>query len=268
MSNLKLKMVNLKLKGLLKKLFENKEFETTLTDTEHVYDGYNNVTQDFIYEFKFHVVVRTVVGEGSRAVGDMDIIIDSITKNGEDYYHHWVERSYKDSVWYIIELDEKFYLEYLEDLPFSVYSTVYGHDENKTIKDTIDESVIKRVIKETLIDKFFDSMFSDLDLDNLESIFIQDNKSVHKTSVGYYNPNLKKMIFRVVEPFKSSYWDSDDPQSRIRPIEHPKSLYIRQDIYSSIKDYIPDEKIVIDWFNKRYDQNVEKILNGGFHLFL
>jgi hypothetical protein len=26
--------------------------------------------------------------------------------------------------------------------------------------------------------------------------------------------------------------------------------------------------MVIDWFNKRYDQNVEKILNGGFHLFI
>jgi hypothetical protein len=26
--------------------------------------------------------------------------------------------------------------------------------------------------------------------------------------------------------------------------------------------------MIIDWFNKRYDQNVEKILNGGFHLFL
>ena len=261
-------MVNLKLKGLLKKLFENKEFETTLTDTEHVYDGYNNVTQDFIYEFKFHVVVRTVVGESTDAVGDVDIIIDSITKNGEDHYQYWADNNYSDRAWYIVELDEKFYLEYLEDLPFSVYSTVYGHDENKTIKDTIDESIIKRVIKETLIEKFFDSMFSELDLDNLESIFIQDNKSVHKTSVGYYNPNLKKMIFRVVEPFKSSYWDSDDPQSRIIPIEHPKSLYIRQDIYSAIKDYIPNEKMVIDWFNEKYGQNVEKILNGGTHLFL
>jgi hypothetical protein len=26
--------------------------------------------------------------------------------------------------------------------------------------------------------------------------------------------------------------------------------------------------MIIDWFNKRYDQNDEKILNGGFHLFL
>ena len=130
------------------------------------------------------------------------------------------------------------------------------------------DHLIKRIIKETLIEKFFDSMFSDLNLDNLESIPIKDNRSVHKNSVGYYNPDLKKMIFRVVEPFKSSYWDSDDPQSRIRPIQNPKSLYIREDIYRTIMDFIPDEKMVIDWFNKRYDQNVEKILNGGFHLFL
>jgi hypothetical protein len=124
-------MKNEKLISLLKKLFENKEFEMTLTDVEHVYDGYNNVTQDIIYEFKFHVVVRSVVGEGTDAVGDMDIIIDSITKNGEDYYRIWAERAYNDSLWYIRELDETFYLDYLEILPFSVYTTVYGHDEKR-----------------------------------------------------------------------------------------------------------------------------------------
>ena len=81
------------------------------------------------------------------------------------------------------------------------------------------DHLIKRIINETLIEKFFDSMFSDLNLDNLESMVIRDNRSVHKTSVGYYTPDLNKMVFRVVEPFKSSYWDSDDPQSRIRPIQ-------------------------------------------------
>jgi hypothetical protein len=124
-------MKNQKLIDLLKKLFENKEFEMTLTDVEHVYDGFNNVTQDINYEFKFHVVVRSVIGEGTDAVGDMDIIIDSITKNGEDYYRIWAERAYNDSLWYIRELDETFYLDYLEILPFDVYSTVYGHDEER-----------------------------------------------------------------------------------------------------------------------------------------
>jgi hypothetical protein len=147
---MKINIGNEKLKNLLKKLFENKEFEMTLTDTEHVYDGYNNVTQDIFYEFKFHIVVRSVIGTGIDAVGDIDIIIDSITKNGEDFYPIWAKRAYNDSLWYIREFDETFYLDYLDDLPFSVYSTVYGYDEKRTKKNTIDESVIKRVIKEII----------------------------------------------------------------------------------------------------------------------
>ena len=124
-------MKNQKLISLLKKLFENKEFEMTLTDVEHVYDGYNNVTQDINYEFKFHVIVRSVVGKGVEAVGDMDIIIDSITKDGDDYYPVWADSGYGDAMWYINELDETFYLDYLGILPFSVYTTVYGHDEER-----------------------------------------------------------------------------------------------------------------------------------------
>ena len=147
---MKISVGNEKLKNMLKKLFENKEFEMTLTDTEHVYDGYNNVTQDIFYDFKFHIVVRSVIGTGIDAVGDIDIIIDSITKNGEDFYHIWANRAYNDSLWYIRELDETFYLDYLDDLPFSVFSTVYGHDEKRTKKDTIDESVIKRIIRNLL----------------------------------------------------------------------------------------------------------------------
>jgi hypothetical protein len=124
-------MKNEKLISLLKKLFENKEFEMTLTDTEDAWDGYNYVTDDIVYEFKFHVVVRSVVGKGVEAVGDMDIIIDSITKDGDDYYPVWADSGYGDAMWYIRELDETFYLDYLGILPFSVYTTVYGHDEKR-----------------------------------------------------------------------------------------------------------------------------------------
>ena len=124
-------MKNEKLISLLKKLFENKEFEMTLTDTEDAWDGYNYVTDDINYEFKFHVVVRSVVGKGVEAVGDMDIIIDSITKDGDDYYPVWADSGYGDAMWYINELDETFYLDYLGILPFSVYTTVYGHDEER-----------------------------------------------------------------------------------------------------------------------------------------
>jgi len=124
-------MKNEKLISLLKKLFENKEFEMTLTDNEDYYDGLDNVTREINYDFKFHVVVRSVLGESTDAVGDMDIIIDSITKNGKDYYRDWADNGYKDRLWYINELDETFYLDYLGILPFSVYTTVYGHDEER-----------------------------------------------------------------------------------------------------------------------------------------
>jgi len=124
-------MKNEKLISLLKKLFENKEFEMTLTDIEYVYDGNNNVTRDINYEFKFHVVVRSVVGKGVDAVGDMDIIIDSITKDGDDYYPVWADSGYSNAMWYINELDETFYLDYLGILPFIVYTTIYGYDEER-----------------------------------------------------------------------------------------------------------------------------------------
>ena len=145
---MKINIGNEKLKNLLKKLFENKEFEMTLKDTEDAWDGYNYVTDDIFYDFKFHVVVRSVIGEGLNSVGDMDIIIDSITKNGKDHYQYWADNNYSDRAWYINELDETFYLDYLEDLPFSVYTSVHGHDEKR--KGNIDESVIKRIIRKLL----------------------------------------------------------------------------------------------------------------------
>jgi hypothetical protein len=122
----------------------------TLTDTEHAYDGYNYVTEDIIYEFKFHVVVESVLGEETMAVGNINIIIDSITKDGDNYYNNWVNRNYDDGAWYIDELKDKFYDEHLSYLPFSIYTNVYGYDEDINEEDTIDESVIKRIIRKLL----------------------------------------------------------------------------------------------------------------------
>jgi hypothetical protein len=124
-------MKNQKLTSLLKKLFENKEFEMTLIDNENVYDGYNYVTEEVKYDFKFHVVVESVIGVGTRAVGSIDIIIDDIVLDGESVYLGWVEIGYSDNVWYINELNSEFYDDYLKYLPFSVYTNFYGYDEKR-----------------------------------------------------------------------------------------------------------------------------------------
>jgi hypothetical protein len=122
-------MENLKVKKLLQKLFENRKFDMSIIDEESSWDGYDYVIEDVNYEFKFHVVVNQVLGNGSNAIGDIDIIIDDISKDGDEYYYDFVERNYSESTWYIQELRDRFYDEYLEDIPFNVYMTVYGYDE-------------------------------------------------------------------------------------------------------------------------------------------
>lgn len=122
-------MENKKLKRLLQKLFENREFEMSFTDSEPVWDGDEYVYDDIVYNFKFHIFVSKVIGKGSDAVGDLNIIIDEITKDGEDFYYDWFDQSYSEHAWYIRIFDDLFVDEYLEDIPFSIYRTYYGYDE-------------------------------------------------------------------------------------------------------------------------------------------
>jgi CRISPR/Cas system CMR subunit Cmr6 (Cas7 group RAMP superfamily) len=255
-NTVKINMGNNKLKKLLKKL------EMTLTDTEDVYDGYNNVTQDIIYEFKFHVVVRRVVGEGSDAVGDLDIIVDSITKNGKDHYQYWADNGYKIT-WYINDLDEKFYFDYLEILPFDVDSTVYGHDEKR--KGDIDESVIKRVIKEAVMDKFIDTVIPQLN--NLKR---KSNHSarMYGSNTIYYDKSDGQYYFRVSEPRRvmvwsddSNFWsdDSNYNDDKVDWVTKPKTLYILTDLYREITEFIPNDEMILKWFNEKYKENAEEI---------
>lgn len=249
-------MKNEKLISLLKKLFENKKFEMTLTDVEHVYDGYNNVTQDINYEFKFHVVVRSVVGESTDAVGDMDIIIDSITKNGEDYYPVWADKNYSDRIWYIHELDETFYLDYLEVLPFSVYTSVHGHDEKR--KGDIDESVIKRIIRESVMSDFIDSVIPQLN--NLKRRYNHSSRMYGYNNI-YYDKSSGEYYFRVSEERKVFGWSDDTNynDAKVEWVTKPKTLYILTDLYKEIYNYIPDDIMILKWFNEKYRQNAKEI---------
>jgi hypothetical protein len=253
---MKISVSNEKLKNMLKKLFENKEFKMTLTDVEHVYDGYNNVTQDIIYEFKFHIVVRSVIGTGIDSVGDMDIIIDSITKNGKDHYQYWADNNYSDRVWYINELDETFYLDYLEMLPFSVYTSVHGHDEKR--EGDVNESVIKRIIKETVMDKFIDSVMPQLN--NLKR---KSNHSarMYGSNIIYYDKSDGQYYFRVSEPRRVMVWsdDSNYNDSKVDWVTKPKTLYILTDLYKEITEFIPNDEMILKWFNEKYKENAEEI---------
>jgi hypothetical protein len=122
---------NKKLKNLLKKLFENKDLEITFNDIDFTWDGAEYVEEDIVYVFKFRMEVSKVLGEGSRSVGGISVIIDDITKDGEDYYYNWAESGYTEIPWYIRTLEHLIKEEYFEDLPFSIHLTFYGYDEQK-----------------------------------------------------------------------------------------------------------------------------------------
>ena len=124
-------MENLKVKKLLKRVLENKDFEMSLEDEEYVYAlgaDYEEVVYT-PYDFKFHMVVNKVLGEGSKTVANIEVIIDDIQRDNEDFYDEWVNDGYHEGVWYIEELSGKIENEIFENLPFSIHLTFYGYDE-------------------------------------------------------------------------------------------------------------------------------------------
>ena len=124
---------NQKLKDLLKGLFENKQYESIIIDEELYFDDVNSeMYVDDEYVFRYTMKVGAVVGEGTGAVGDIQVIISSITRNGEDFYSNWKLDEYSSNTWYMSELEEIIISEYFDLIPFSIYVTFYGYNEKIT----------------------------------------------------------------------------------------------------------------------------------------
>ena len=118
-------MENFKIKRLLQKLFENKVHQLDFYDDEM--DYVQNEWVKVKYDFKFRMVVGFSLGKGSLSVSGINIIIDDIQKEGVDFYNDWCKSLYSN-LWYINTL-ETMIKELFSDLPFSVYLTIYGRDE-------------------------------------------------------------------------------------------------------------------------------------------
>jgi len=144
----------------------------------------------------------------------------------------------------------------LEVLPFSVYTTVYGHDEKR--EGDIDESVIKRVIKEAVMDKFIESIMPQLN--NLKR---KSNHSarMYGTNTIYYDKSDGQYYFRVSEPRRVMVWtdDSNYNDSKVDWTTKPKTLYILTDLYREITEFIPNDEMILKWFNEKYKENAEEI---------
>ena len=118
---------NIKIKNLLKGLFENQEFETTYQDEVTSWNDEEEVYEE--YTFKYYMEVGKVLGEGTKTVASINVIITEFTNDGEDKMLVWKEEGYNENAWYILELDRVIYEEKMQDIPISIYPTFYSQEE-------------------------------------------------------------------------------------------------------------------------------------------
>lgn len=118
---------NLKLKKLLKHLYEDKVFHmsfkdevTSWNDDEVIYDEYS---------FTYKIEVDKVYGDDDKAVASFDLIISDLTRDDEDYMLQWENDGYSDRVWYINEFESLVLEEMTSDVPISIHLTIWSIHE-------------------------------------------------------------------------------------------------------------------------------------------
>ena len=77
--------------------------------------------------------VGKVLGEGTKTVASINVIITEFTVDGEDKMFVWNEDDYTENVWYIVRLENEIYEDKLKDIPISIYLTCYAEDEYKNL---------------------------------------------------------------------------------------------------------------------------------------
>ena len=122
---------NIKIKNLLKGLFENQEHETTFQDEVTSWNDEEEIYEE--YTFKYYMEVGKVLGEGTMTVAGINVIITEFTNDGEDKMFVWKEEGYDEYAWYIVSLENEIYEDKLKDIPISTYLTCYAEDEYKNL---------------------------------------------------------------------------------------------------------------------------------------
>lgn len=118
---------NPKVESLLKKLFENKEYDFSFKDDKwEDLDGHIET-----YTFHYHIEILNAIGVGSDTIARVQVIIDDILVDGESVYDDWVDNDYSNDVLYINNLEKHLDEEFFGVFPFSIYVNFYGHDEER-----------------------------------------------------------------------------------------------------------------------------------------
>lgn len=123
------------------------------------------------------------------------------------------------------------------------------------MKYTIKESQYKRLIEgeDNNFESFLTSRFPKISDLKMERV----NKSFTGPYRRYFNPENNKLYFRVVFRIVPN-WESGVGTSNTDEFVR---LYVSPKIYDYVKKYgINYEYVLMDWFNKTYNENVNSVL--------
>jgi len=118
---------NLKLKKLLKHLYEGKEFHMSFKDEVTSWNDDEVIYEE--YSFTYKIDVDKVYGDDDKAVASFDLIISDLTRDDEDYMLQWENDGYSDRVWYINEFESLVLEEMSSDVPISIHLTIWSIHE-------------------------------------------------------------------------------------------------------------------------------------------
>jgi len=114
------------------------------------------------------------------------------------------------------------------------------------------KELIRKILKESVMENLIDSILPELN--NLSSKI--DSTGEFSPNTVYYDKETDKHYFRVLEPRMVGVWGDD---GELKKILKPKTLLIDARYYNEIMNYVPDEEMILKWFNKQYDENVESV---------
>jgi hypothetical protein len=112
------------------------------------------------------------------------------------------------------------------------------------------KQLIRHILKETAMSNLIDSMFPHLNKLKTKSNI---SATIYGRNTIYYNSEDKEYYFRVSEPRKTYVWLINAVEEKFSD----KTLFIDGKTYDEISNYVPDENMIINWFNQKYNQDVK-----------
>jgi hypothetical protein len=112
------------------------------------------------------------------------------------------------------------------------------------------KQLIRHILKETAMTNLIDSMFPHLNKLRTKSNI---SATIYGRNTIYYNSEDKEYYFRVSEPRKTYVWLINAVEEKFSD----KTLFIDGKTYDEISNYVPDENMIINWFNQKYNQDVK-----------